>query len=101
MRTQTLVIALAAMLASSMIGVAAADPVPPSTPNASPTLVPAQVDNPDQMVCKAGIPTTGTRLGARRECHTNREWAQIQQDAQKALSQMQNGPAYGCYVNRC
>jgi hypothetical protein len=42
-------------------------------------------------VCKTGAPTTGTRLGASRECHTQREWneraAQAQNNTENAQRQ--------------
>jgi hypothetical protein len=41
--------------------------------------------NLDEVVCKNSPPTTGTRLGGGRECHTQREWNQRQIDSQKAL----------------
>jgi len=45
--------------------------------------------DPNKIVCKQGDPTTGTRLGATRTCHTQREWDDFQQQAQKTLVQSQ------------
>jgi hypothetical protein len=45
--------------------------------------------NLDEVVCKNSPPPTGSRLGGGRECHTQREWNQRQQDAQRALVRLQ------------
>ncbi|HEV2561140.1 MAG TPA: hypothetical protein VGT78_03275 [Rhizomicrobium sp.] len=45
--------------------------------------------DPDKIVCKQGDPTTGTRLGATRTCRTQREWDDLQQQAQKTLVESQ------------
>jgi hypothetical protein len=49
----------------------------------------------DKIVCRAGEPVTGTRLGGPRVCHTQREWDQIQRDAQDSLSGVQQKSAQG------
>lgn len=38
--------------------------------------------NLDEVVCKNQPPTTGSRLGGGRECHTVREWNQREREAQ-------------------
>ena len=63
---------------------AAATPTPP-TP--TPVSAPAPADDLDKVVCHVGEPDTGTRLGAHKECHTKREWAQIAADTRNSLSQ--------------
>ena len=45
--------------------------------------------DPDRIVCKEGPPPTGSRLGATRECHSQREWDRIQQEQQEALTRQQ------------
>jgi hypothetical protein len=45
--------------------------------------------NLDEVVCKNSPPPLGSRLGGGRECHTQREWNQRQQDSQRALMQLQ------------
>ena len=81
-----------------------AQPAAPASPSAA-TATPAQVtpatpaqsapqvaqtatgaepaSNPDEIVCKMTPPTTGTRLGGGRECHTAREWDNRRKDAQR------------------
>ncbi len=77
MRNSTaLAIALASLLGSSVV--ALADPVAP--------MAPAPADDPNQIVCKTEAPMTGTRLGARRECHTKSQWADMQRQAQQQLN---------------
>jgi hypothetical protein len=43
----------------------------------------------DTIVCKTMDPTTGSRLGARRVCQSQRAWNQLHEDAQKNLEGMQ------------
>jgi hypothetical protein len=45
--------------------------------------------NLNEIECRSQPPTTGTRLGATRECHTVREWNQRQQDSQQKLQETQ------------
>jgi hypothetical protein len=49
----------------------------------------ASADGGDQIVCRTKPPTTGTRLGGSRVCHTQREWDQQQRDSQNALTNAQ------------
>ncbi len=53
------------------------------------TAVDPSKPDPDRIVCRTGQPIVGTRLGAKRECATQREWDQRQADAQKLLSDSQ------------
>jgi hypothetical protein len=41
------------------------------------------------MICKTMAPTTGTRLGARRECQTRHQWDMEQQQAQREVQENQ------------
>ncbi len=75
---------------------AVADPGAPAAaapaaaaPAAAPAVT-AQVDDPNEVICKTMAPTTGTRLGARRECQTRREWDADQARAEQNLRQQQN-----------
>ena len=43
----------------------------------------------DKMVCRQMEPATGTRIGARRECRTQREWDDIRQQSQKETNKME------------
>ena len=43
----------------------------------------------DKVVCKSMDPPTGSRLGARRECHTQREWDQRSRDDQAKTNAIQ------------
>jgi DNA-binding IscR family transcriptional regulator len=53
-------------------------------------------DNLDQVECKAGKAPLGSRLPGPRECHTQREWNEIQQQSQDALSHTQVQSTHGC-----
>ena len=65
-----------------------ADPAQPA-PDATQTAQASDADL-DKTVCKTMPPPTGTRLGQRRECRTQREWNQIQQRAQQETEQHQS-----------
>jgi hypothetical protein len=45
----------------------------------------------DQVVCHSMAATTGTLLGAHRECHTQREWTARQQREQQEVEKTQRG----------
>jgi hypothetical protein len=58
-------------------------PVMPAAPGQQTS---STASDPDQIVCKAGVPPIGSRIPAARECHTQRQWDQEREDAQKALA---------------
>jgi hypothetical protein len=83
-----LALVLVSTVGLSVYGSAAmadAAPVAPapaaSTPGAAADL--------DKMVCRTLPPATGTRIGARRECRTQREWDDIRLQSQKETSKME------------
>ena len=59
---------------------------PPTAPAATEAAKPGDLD---KMVCRTMAPATGTRIGARRECRTQREWDDIRQQSAKETDQMQ------------
>lgn len=65
---------------------AVADPAttPASAANAAPA-----ADNADPMVCRMLDPPVGSRLGARKICHKQSEWLQIETDAHDIVNQIQ------------
>jgi len=58
-------------------------------PAARPVADTAHDLDPNEMICKTMAPTTGTRLGARRECQTRHQWDMQQQEAARELEKMQ------------
>ena len=84
-------IAVAGLLVAG--GIAAADPSAPDAPTttqATPATTTTQdTADLDRIVCKAGPAPTGSRLGATRECHSQREWNRIQTEQQQALTRDQ------------
>lgn len=56
----------------------------------------ASGSDPNEIVCKSMAPTTGTRLGGGRECHTQREWDDRQKASQKALMDKQMHGLQSC-----
>ena len=70
--------AATATTAPSPAATAAAATAPATVPQAS---ADSNV-NLDEIVCKNEPPTTGSRLGGGRECHTVRQWNQREKDAQ-------------------
>lgn len=52
----------------------------------------ATTGDPDKIVCRSMDPPTGSRLGSRRECKTQKEWDDIQRQArQQTEHQQSNG----------
>lgn len=50
----------------------------------------------DKVVCKKLAPPTGTRLGARRVCQTEREWRDMMQRSQDMINHgQQKGAGWG------
>jgi len=66
-------------------GARADSPAPPPAP-VQPASAPSAGD---QMVCRTMGAKTGSRLGARRECRTQKEWDDIQHQNQDETSKMQ------------
>jgi hypothetical protein len=60
-----------------------------TTPTATPVVQAAPAEDPNEIVCKSGEPTVGTRLPSQRQCHTRKQWAQIQEDSQRELHAQQ------------
>lgn len=66
----------------------AAAPAPAPAPAAVSTDA-SKASELDKMVCRQMEPATGTRIGARRECRTQREWDDIRQQSAKDTDKMQ------------
>ena len=68
----------------------AEDPAQPApapvavAPSAAPAV------DPNKVVCRNMDAPTGTRLGVRRECKTQREWDDARLQTQKEIGQMQS-----------
>ncbi len=77
---------LAALAASNPIGSALAEQA--TAPEASATAVAADNDS-DRVVCRTLAAPTGTRLGDRRECHSQREWDRMRQAQQNEITRLQ------------
>ncbi len=66
---------------------AAVPPPPPTQPEGGQQ---ASANDPDMVVCKKVEGETGTRLSRRtKECHTQREWDQMEADAKKMVQDAQ------------
>ena len=69
-----------------------ADPV--QQPETQATATPAQpataTPDPDALVCRTMPPKTGSLLGGRRECRTQREWDDIHQQNRREIEKMQD-----------
>jgi hypothetical protein len=66
-----------ALLASSPADAAAAPTA--AAPATAPATTAHAPDDLDKVVCHSD-PETGTRLSTKKECHTKRDWAQMQAD---------------------
>ncbi len=69
---------------STSAGVVLADP--PTSPANSASV--SQSD-PDRMVCRVQPAKTGSRIGATRECHSQREWERMQQEQRNMITKLQ------------
>jgi hypothetical protein len=82
--------AVGAMMMSSAIAFAQQATPPAVQPQAQ-----APADDPNEMICRAGEPVTGSRFPGPRQCHTRKEWDQIRRDSQEALFHQQMMRACG------
>jgi len=76
------------VLATSAIADPAA-PAPTPAPAATPVAAPVSDSDPNKMVCRTNNAKTGSRLGATRECRTQREWDDIRHQDAHELEKMQ------------
>ncbi len=68
----------------------AEDPAPaPTTAPAAQGDASSDTSYLDKVVCKTLPPPTGTLLGARKICQTERQWRQLQNDSQKDITDHQ------------
>ncbi len=72
---------------------AADDPAASGQAGSQPPTAAENSSGPDTVVCKNFPPPTGSRIGGRRICHTEREWEQLQFEAQQALKRFQGAGA--------
>jgi hypothetical protein len=56
-----------------------------AAPAATDTATSTTAVDPDQIVCRAGAPVTGSRIPSGRQCMTNRQWAEMKRKAQEDL----------------
>jgi len=77
-------VGLTVCASAAMADAAAPAPVPATQPAANQAEL-------DKMVCRTMPPATGTRIGTRRECRTQREWDDIRLQSQKETTKMEGG----------
>lgn len=85
--------AAAPVAAPAPSGATSAQPAvtPPAPAAATPAAQAAQASvDLDEIVCKAEDPPTGTRLGARRVCQTQREWNEQRDRERQAIMNAQS-----------
>ena len=81
---------LASLLAAVLLAATAARADPPVTAAPAPAAAPGDtVDALDKIVYRDFAPKTGTLLGHRRVCRTEREWIAEREHAQKDITKMQ------------
>ena len=76
------VVAMTGLLVCANSALADRAPQPPAQTAAAPSAG-------DKMVCRNLAAQTGSRLGGRRECRTQKEWDDIQHQQQDETSKMQ------------
>jgi hypothetical protein len=76
-----------ALMASSLSDAAAPSaPTPAANTTATAPAAAPPADDLDKVVCHVDT-ETGTRLGSHKECHTKREWVQMQSEQSNYLDQ--------------
>lgn len=90
-KSAAFVVAIVGLLGSSAV-VLAQTAAPAQQPAA---MAAAPAADPNQIICKTMDPPTGTRLGPRRICQTQRQWDDEAQQARQQLMQMQSDVGQG------
>ena len=80
-------VAAAAFVLASPVG---AQTQAPASGQPAPQQTAAPQENPDEIICKEGTPVTGSRLGARKICHTRRQWDEISQNSRDITKDAQD-----------
>lgn len=83
-----LALVLVSTVGLSIYGSAAMADAAPAAP-APAAAAPGNASDLDKMVCRTMPPPTGSRLGVRRECRTQREWDDIRLQSEKETTHMQ------------
>ena len=81
------------VMGSSAMAEDPAQPAPAAAAAAAPAAAPAE--DPNKIVCRNMDAPTGTRLGVRRECKTQKEWDDARLQTQKEISNMQIHDNFG------
>jgi hypothetical protein len=70
----------------------AEDPAQPAAAPAAAAAAPAAepAADPNKLVCRNMEAATGTRLGARRECKTQKEWDDARLQTEREIGKMQS-----------
>lgn len=84
-----LMISVAGMVVAGSAALADAAATPPPAPAAAAASDPSVASELNKVVCRTMTAPTGTRIGARRECRTQREWDDIRQQSEKETTKMQ------------
>ena len=61
----------------------------------APSLLPIDSGTDSKIVCIHADPPTGSRMGAKKICHTNAEWRTIHTNSQQLLNTFQDRSAVG------
>jgi hypothetical protein len=89
-KSTAIALAVAGLLGSGTL--ALAQQTAPASPPAAQA---APQSDPNQIICKTMAPPTGTRLGARRICQTQKQWDDQEALARQQLMQMQTDVGQG------
>ena len=89
MRKRTIVLAAAAILWTPLLAAAPGPGIydPDNKPDQATSTDEAHLD---EMVCKMMSPPTGSRLGAKKVCMTNRQWMALWDSSKAGVRAMQN-----------
>ena len=78
----------AALVFAASSGVFAETSSPPAPTAGAKVAKASDKNDPDKIICKTED-TTGTRLGAKRVCHTRSEWAEMHRITQQSVEGVQ------------
>jgi hypothetical protein len=82
------------IFAAAVLGLAFCGPALAQSGEA-PSALPIDASADSKVVCVLGDPPTGSRMGAKKICHTNAEWRTIHSNSQQLMNTFQDRSAVG------
>jgi hypothetical protein len=86
-------------MGSSAMAEDPAQSAPAAAPAAAVAPAAAPAEDPNKMVCRSLEAPTGSRLGTRRECKTQKEWDDARLQSQRDVSHLETSGQMGLKNN--